>query len=415
MNNLLKIKQKTIKLRGLPADRNGTGKPLSMDFKEALRPYKAFVLEEYKSSKLKKYRSYHHPFTNLDIKEPSVKDLVFYRHQKLDLPRDKFATLKDKLNWKITRDKSKADYQVISNKLLESTLEYSYHHNFYTRSAYIKLISILKDANIIDTSTYDVLNSFLEDDPYLTYRLEAYLYLRSDEWSPDVIQRFNSFQGKLDDKKSDSCSFDEGVEYDKNSIKKIKDETAFDEFSNSSIQYVYDTHLVKMSNADSAILSNDDFDMIENLVKSNNVDDINIGLNVLANCNLEKSLGIVSYFYVFYFNFLKDSSIWNSINVKSLRTALTDIDNVAGRFNGRSSYAYDCLINFLMKNNSLTMFTFKKISSRILNQYTNQFFQDKTVFKIPEIELKDDWKDHIKENSLIKEPVMQVEKSDLPF
>ena len=55
-------------------------------------------------------------------------DSKFYRYPKLGLPRDKFAILKDKHKSSITRNKDKADYQIISSKYISSFCERTYGH-----------------------------------------------------------------------------------------------------------------------------------------------------------------------------------------------------------------------------------------------------------------------------------------------
>ena len=65
-------------------------------------------------------------FNAVGTEKPVDKDLSFYRHKKITLPRDKFSLLKDKLNWSVTRDIENADYHVISDKLLSSIIQTIY-------------------------------------------------------------------------------------------------------------------------------------------------------------------------------------------------------------------------------------------------------------------------------------------------
>ena len=45
---------------------------------------------------------------------------TLYRYPKLSLPRVKLDGLKDKYNIKVVRDQHKANYSIVSNKLIDS-------------------------------------------------------------------------------------------------------------------------------------------------------------------------------------------------------------------------------------------------------------------------------------------------------
>ena len=65
-----------------------------------------------------------HSIVKLDIAtEPDMIDINgarLYRYPKLSLPRIKVDGLKDKYNIKVVRDQHKADYGIVSNKLIDS-------------------------------------------------------------------------------------------------------------------------------------------------------------------------------------------------------------------------------------------------------------------------------------------------------
>lgn len=340
-------------------------------------------------------------FGLINTQEPSNKDLSFYRHKKITLPRDKFAILKDKLNWSITRDDSKADYHVISKNLLRSTLGHSWSDTFIYGKDFIECIEKLEDRSIITKDTMISLKSHYKGED-CAYVINSYWYTNYGHGTPQkktaetVMTKFNEIvDGEYAQCKTFIVKDENSTEvFYKESSCLLKEEKAFIEFLNPTKDYVLDEYIVNLCNADNPVLKPDDFDMIKNLLKSTDKEDVAMAVNVLANCNVEKSLDIVSYFFVFYHGYMRESSIWNSVNVKSMRKTLSDLDNIAG-YNHSNSYAYDILVKFLIKNNSLSESIFKKIVSRITNKYTKLFFNKAGVFKIPEIELKDNWKDSI--------------------
>lgn len=357
-------------------------------------------------------------FNAVGTEKPVDKDLSFYRHKKITLPRDKFSLLKDKLNWSVTRDIENADYHVISDKLLSSIIQTCWTSEYLAGKEYLKFIESCN--SFTSTKAKNDLASHYIGDDYI-YTINSYWYHSSPVGSAKanqadlVMDKFNSAYRHIAD--TINYTIDDGTILFKKSTYLLKDEKAFVQFLNPTSKYVLDTYLVDLCNLDNPILTGADFEMIKNLLMSDNRDDAAMALNVLANCNIYKSLDVVSYFYVFYWSWMKDSSSWNSINVKSMRKVLEPLDTIAG-YSHSSSYGYDQIVKFLAKNNSLSEFIFKKIINRIVNKYTSAFFSnDSTVFKIPEIELKDKWAESLLFLPVVLDNVVEpdIKQEDLPF
>lgn len=359
----------------------------------------------------------HYVYKNMNFSKPTNNDLSFYRHKKLTLPRDKFALLKDKYNWSITRDSDKADYHVISNKLLASTISWSYTSEFICYDDLKKMIDRIEEENLLTQNSFNKLKSTL------SYG-EDYLYSFSfgTYWIGNNAQSVNvkKIANRLDDiykiysKQQTFLANDGRVYYKKNTCDLIE-EASFNEFVKGTASYVLDEYLVGLCNEDSPVLDETQFETIESLITSNDKADIAMGLNVLANCNIEKSRDIVSYFYVFYYNSMKEGANWNSVIVKSMRKYFSPLDRFAG---GRSqnSYMYDQYIQYLIKSNSLSEFIYKKIVKIVFQNVVSPFFWKDTVFKKIELQLKDEWKDQLK--PAYKEDLCEITldaKDDLPF
>lgn len=354
---------------------------------------------------------------NITGTEPSGKDLKFYRHPKITLPRDKFALLKEKFNWSITRDDKTADYHVISKNLLASTVHYSWTTEYIPGNEYMDFV---EECEMLSPSTKQSLKDCYRGEEF-AYIVNCYWYnhnynLQTMASFADIVEGLKNVISKYQCKKTFSA---DGETYYKETTSEIKLQKSLDEFLDPVNKYVYDEYLVGLCNEDNPILKADDFDMIKKLLTSSDKHDISMALNVLSNCNINKSLDIVSYFFVFYHGWMREASTWNSVNVKSMRKSLEYLENIAG-YNHQGSYGYDILIKFLKDKNSLTEFIFKKITNRIAKKYTEQFFRKEGVFKMPDIELKDDWKDFVISNNAMFDNVNVAEAKvefnpDLPF
>ena len=368
-------------------------------------------------------------FSNLKIHQPVSKDLSFYRHKKITLPRDKFNLLKDKYNWSITRNKDKADYHIISESLLEEGIvHYTYQNRGMRNEEFKNFIMQAYDRNFISDRSRDSLLSAYKPEEDILYSLNSYgpwhryrhiCSMSMQRKLNDTTEGLSNLIDKAEENKTYSVG-DGGLTeiYYTDTAVKVKNKDAFDSvFNNTTTLFVWDHHLVNITNEDNPVLGEDEFQMILDLITSNNIDDINMGVNVLANCNIKKSLGIVAYFYAFYHDHLASSSNWSSIIVKSMRAHIKDVDRIAGRMGGHS-WTYDWLIRYLARNNSLTEFIFNKISTDVFNKFTKQFFGEDTVFEIPKIKLNDKLKSAIKmsmPDSSVEVDLRVEKKVDLPF
>lgn len=372
-------------------------------------------------------------FNNLNIVEPVGNDKSFYRHKKLTLPRDKFAVLKDKYNWSITRNPDKADYHVVSKKLLnDGVLQYTYQNRGMRNEEFKNFIMHAYNKDIITQKSKDSLMAIYRPEEDVLYEVNTYgpwhRYKNSNpHYARAIEQTVNKFSDAVDDfqeKTSESDLYkcldengNEEVYYAELGVNIVNQDSFDILFNNLTTNFVYDTHLVDKTNEDNPVLTKDDFDIIQELLSSKSREDITMGLNVLANCNISKSLDIVAYFFTFYWDILMSANTWNSVVVKSMRGHLSDVEKVAGRM-GNHSWSYDYLIRYLAKNDSLSEFIFNKIAGNVFNKFTAQFFGDQTVFEIPEIELKPELKAALKFDYIqdpIKVDLRVQQDADLPF
>ena len=107
-----------------------------------------------------------HNIVKLDIaSEPDmieIQNAKLYRYPKLSLPRVKVETLKEKYDVKVVRDSTKADYSIVSNKMIEDLLTVSWR-SYYNKDAVgllIKCLDVFQDTNIYSKQFYDNITSF---------------------------------------------------------------------------------------------------------------------------------------------------------------------------------------------------------------------------------------------------------------
>ena len=100
------------------------------------------------------------------------------------------------------------------------------------------------------------------------------------------------------------------------------------------------------------------------MLTSSDRDNRSLAVEMIANCNVEKSFNVVSGLYWWYYDFFKDSNNWTSVNVKSLRTRMKDYE---GGHNTSNMYAFNQYIKNLAKDGKLTRFAIDKTRNLLMN------------------------------------------------
>jgi hypothetical protein len=98
------------------------------------------------------------------------------------------------------------------------------------------------------------------------------------------------------------------------------------------------------------------------MITSSDIDNRTLGVEMLANCNIEKSFNIVSDLYWWYYDFIKDTNNWNSVNVKSLRNRMKSYE---GGHNTANIYSFNAYLNQLAKDGKLTRFAVDKTREKL--------------------------------------------------
>lgn len=270
----------------------------------------------------------------------NLQDASFWRSPKLALPQNKMQLLKDKYNVKIVRDPEKADYIIVSDKYFQSLTDYTWHN--YYQGPFIKDKYLSQIKGHVSEFIHDEIVKFVD------YVISQDGYIRVDNRLP-----YNSnYKGyfNLKDQYEDRFSF-----------YLINDLDALNFILKNPNKLVKDDDLINYCNEDSIILNPEECKSISQMIKSGDRDTISLALEMMANCNIEKSFDKLALIFAFHKDLLGNGKNWNSVNVKSLRKQLEDIPSIEG-YNG---YGFNQLVKVLHAKGALTTFAVGAISNKM--------------------------------------------------
>lgn len=336
----------------------------------------------------------------LKLKGSDIKDKTFYRYPKLSLPRNKVDLLKDKYNISVTRSKASADFKVVSYDTVRSLGEHFYSsvNGYNDKSTLMKYLSPLR-GYFTDRAWSMMLKvaDSIDKDNWINIHV-PYCY---QPQFPDAFKRIRKLEhGK-------GIRFLSGLK-DVDFIL-IKDKDIFEDII-SSKNLVLDSNILEICNEDSITIDASQFQNILGMIKSNDLDDTSVALEIMASCNFTKSRGSIAYMFEFYLHYLKMASNWNHISVKGLRKATSKYH---GYGDNTRAFKYSNFIKKIAEDDSLDEFVFKQVAKDIFDKIINAKFPgDRSPFdfKLSDIRLKDNFKE------LLKKPELELESlGDLPF
>ena len=270
------------------------------------------------------------------IDKSIIKDKSFYRYPDLTLPRQKIDLLKEKYNISITRKKDKADYKIISLKYLHSKIIKDSWYNLYKPSDLIKAIknkSNFFTAGFVTTTLIDSLDA-LDSETLVSLSCNRYSSVISINDLLADLEKVASHYYYVPD--SEVSEFNELL---------------------SSGNILLDSQLNDVIYDGLHILTKEEYNNSRSLIKSDDRENRSLALELLANCNLNKSFDYVSMLYYFYYDYLKDSNNWNNVNVKTLRESLSEFTPF---YNNNHGMYYGNYLKKLAEADQLTEFAFKE-------------------------------------------------------
>jgi hypothetical protein len=299
----------------------------------------------------------------------SINGKTVYRFPNLSLPRQKVDLLKEKENVKVVRDPDKADIHVISYKFLRSLFDFRYE----TAVSFVDFFNIIKlgvEEGLFSQECIDDLKLMIKDadkDSYVSLK-SGYYYYDNSSHLKQWVDKFNNIIDK----------YKNG--YTKVIILEEKNKKAYEDFLNSGAEIVYDTDILNIIDSELAVLEDDQYDNIIAMITSSDRDNRTLGVEMLANCNIEKSFNIVSDLYWWHYDYIKETNNWNSVNVKSLRNRMKSYE---GGHNTSNIYSFNAYLNQLAKDGKLTRFAVDKTREKLYKTLISSICGDTSeVFKV---------------------------------
>tara|TARA_R110000772_G_scaffold45768_5_gene104667 strand:- start:474 stop:1622 length:1149 start_codon:yes stop_codon:yes gene_type:complete len=277
-----------------------------------------------------------------------LQDKKLYRYPKLDLPRQKVDLLKNKFNCKVIRDREKADIHVISGKFIDDLITANWGGSIDFSSAF-QLFKFMKTENLITQCGLDKVKEIVSDIPHDS---KISLQLRYHDRSID--QRVDNIYNLVRD-----CvdSINSKNTYSRDYTIKDANIPIYNNILNSEVQVVTDIDICNIVDKDLAVLDNIEYDSIESMIKSNDIENRTLALEMLANCNLYKSFDVISGIFFWNYEWCKSTTNWNTVNVKTLRKRMQAYRGDHSKNNYQSHNGY---IKALKEDNKLTDFAINK-------------------------------------------------------
>jgi hypothetical protein len=306
------------------------------------------------------YNTKQDPTENLyvcTINKNNLQDSTLYRFPKLTLPRTKMDNIKEKFNVKVTRKKDDADWKVISHKFVSSLSNYSWY-SIYTVEKAKEIVDKYKKH--FSAEVYDGFVNYVNDLP------------QDDFIEFCTTYHWNSGLPSLKD--TDDAAF---TAY--NYITSESEEIFEDLLASNNL--ILDSQLNDFIYDDLHVLTKEEYLNCRNMIKSDDRENRSLALELLANCNLNKSFDYVSMLFYFYYDYLKDTNNWNSVNVKTLRRALDDFKPHHNNYYG--GY-YEFYLKALIKHNQFTEFAFEECARYTFHNVVKKHMGmgDDSVFQI---------------------------------
>ena len=131
-----------------------------------------------------------------------------------------------------------------------------------------------------------------------------------------------------------------------------------------------DGQLLDIIDEDLAVIDNTQYDQIENMIKSSDRDNRNMAVEMIANCNINKSFDVVSGIYWWHYDWFKDTDHWNSVNVKAMRQQLKDYE---GGHSNSGIWSYNAYIERLANDGKLTKFAVDKTREKLMKDFLGSY------------------------------------------
>lgn len=302
-----------------------------------------------------------------------IQDKKLYRYPKLDLPRQKVDLLKEKYNVKVIRDPAKADIHIISDVLISSMFEKTWRKS----STVAQFHSFIEDLKKRDLLTENAIKKtdeiFLKiDDDSMIQAAVSYYYHNLPQ--ADLLEIVNESMGI-------HMSADRNGENNRDLMIANKYAQDYLNMLNNTDKIIYDTDVTEIIDEQLATIDNTEFETMQKMVACSDKGSRSLALEMLANCNIDKSFDVVANIFYWEYDWLKDTTNWNTVNVKALRKRM---EYYAGGPHTYNVHSYNAFITKLIKDNKLTKFSLDKTREKLYEYVLGSLVgKSAEVFDIP--------------------------------
>ena len=284
-----------------------------------------------------------------------------FRFPRLSLSRDKVKILQEKFDLKLKRDFHQADYGIVSEKYFDGL--------FVTRwLAKADVADVLSWAQTYqDCFEEDLFDEIVNDlnkipaDAYIVFESEWFSSYYHDGASN--IDRYSKMA-----EKARSIGRNTQYHYYIESLDQWNDIQA------NLSKLVWDSNMNDLATEDSEVLTEEMYIQLKTMLGwektesgcgwqgTRDKENMNLALAMIANCNIKESHTYLALLFSFLSDSMKDSSVWNTVNFKSVRKKFDKYIQMNG-WNWCHSYNY--LIEYLIKDNALTEYAWKEIAQKM--------------------------------------------------
>lgn len=364
-----------------------------------------------------------HNIVKLDIAtEPDLIEIQgakLYRYPKLSLPRVKLDTLKEKYDVKVVRDSNKADYSIVSNRMIEKLLTVSWR-SYYQKDAIallIKCFDVFKAKNIFTDKFYNNIKSFYEKIG-TNDRIDIDFSVGWNNNNKDINDLHTAWQDAISE-------YNKTKDRNYHSDVILQNEHVLDFQNLQKEKLVLDKCINRICNEDAHVITEEEVTTTMQMITSGDETSRALAVEMLANCNVEECFDKVAYMWTFGYDFIRYATNWNTVNVKALKDRMQDVTPQSNQV--YQIHMYEYLIRALVKEQSFTEWAWNKLQQDIYNNVVkgyglcnkNDAHDNVIDIKIANVELSDKYDSCLVKKESGKEILDEITQPDgfdnLPF
>ena len=309
------------------------------------------------NTKIKEIMSGIRTITSNDLKNANS----LFRFPRLSLSRDKVKILQDKFDLKLKRDFHQADYGIVSEKYFDGL--------FVTRwLAQADPADVLSWAQFyqdcFEEDLFDEIVNELNKIP-----IDAHVVMECEWFSSYYYEGANNIDRYT--KMAEKARYIGGNTQYHFYIESLDQ---WNDIQANLSKLVWDSNINDIATEDSEVLTEEMYIQLKTMLGwektesgcgwqgTRDKENMNLALAMIANCNIKESHTYLALLFSFLSDSMKDSSVWNTVNFKSVRKKFDKYIQMSG---WNWCHVYNHLIEYLIKDDALTEYAWKEIAQKM--------------------------------------------------